>query len=446
MRSIALVDCNNFYVSCERLFRPGLEGKPVVVLSNNDGCVVSRSQEVRDLGIKMAVPWFQLKQLAKRHGIVALSSNYALYADISGRVMLLLSQFSPNQEIYSIDECFLDLTGMEGTSDLTSYAQTIRGTIRQCVGIPVCIGIAPSKTLAKLANHVAKKHKQFHGVCDFNAMTARMLDNLLARIEVGEVWGVGRRSTERLQQMGISTVLELKYSPAKRVRAEFGVVMERIVAELNGEACIGLDEITPPRQQIICSRSFGVPVSLLADLEQAVIAYASRAAEKLRSQFSIAGGIQVYIRTNPHKDDAPQYQQSTLVTLPEPTDDSRLLCRAALDGLRQIYRSGYLYQKAGVMLTGIIPATSRPRTLFDDVAAQQKSTVLMETLDRINRRMGIGTMQLLGEGVRKSWSMRRGNVSQCYTTEWDELAVVRSGTINNRPAHPSQYGSKHEGQ
>ncbi|MCG6932100.1 MAG: Y-family DNA polymerase [Gallionella sp.] len=425
MRAIALIDCNNFYVSCERLFQPGLEGKPVVVLSNNDGCVVSRSPEVRDLGIKMAVPWFQLKQLAKRHGIIALSSNYALYADISGRVMRLLSQFSPNQEIYSIDECFLDLTGMEGTSDLTSYAQTIRATIRQCVGIPVCIGIAPSKTLAKLANHVAKKHKQYHGVCDFNAMTARMLDNLLARIEAGEVWGVGRRSAERLQKMGISTVLELKYSPARRVRAEFGVVMERIVAELNGETCIGLGEVTPPRQQIICSRSFGVPVSLLADLEQAVIAYASRAAEKLRSQLSIANGIQVYIRTNPHKDDIQQYQQSTLVSLPEPTDDSRLLCRAALDGLHKIYRSGYPYQKAGVMLTGIIPATSRPRTLFDDVAAQQKSAALMETLDRINRRMGSGTMQLLGEGVRKNWAMRRGNMSQRYTTEWDELAVVR---------------------
>ena len=425
MRAIALVDCNNFYVSCERLFQPSLEGKPVVVLSNNDGCVVSRSQEVRDLGIEMAAPWFQLKQLANRHGIIALSSNYALYADISSRVMRLLSQFSPNQEIYSIDECFLDMTGMEGTSDLTSYAQTIRSTIRQCVGIPVCIGIAPSKTLAKLANHVAKKHKQYYGVCDFNAMTTRMLDNLLARIEVGEVWGVGKRSAERLQKMCINTVLELKYSPAKRVRAEFGVVMERIVAELNGEACIGLDEITPIRQQIICSRSFGVPVSPLADLEQAVTAYASRAAEKLRSQLSVAGGIQVYIRTNPHKDGAPQHQQSTLIPMPEPTDDSRLLCRAALEGLREIYRSGYLYQKAGVILTGIIPAVSAQRTLFDDVAAQQKSTALMETLDRINRRMGSGTMQLLGEGVRKNWAMRRSNVSQCYTTEWDELAVVR---------------------
>jgi DNA polymerase V len=422
MRSIALIDCNNFYVSCERLFQPKLEGKPVVVLSNNDGCVVSRSQEVKNLGIKMAVPWFQLKDIAKRHGIIALSSNYTLYADISNRVMRLLSQCSPDQEIYSIDESFLDLTGM---ADLTNYAQTIRSTIKQCVGIPVCVGIAPSKTLAKLANHVAKKQKQYHSVCDFNAMTVRVLDNLLAKIEVGEVWGVGRRSAKRLQQMGIATVLELKYSPAKRVRAEFGVVMERIVAELNGEACLELDDVAPPRQQIICSRSFGVSVVALADLEQAVIAYTSRAAEKLRSQHSLAGGIQVYIRTNPHKDKAPQYQPAMLIPLFEPTDDTRLLCRAALSALRQIYRSGYAYQKAGVMLTEIIAATARPRTLFEDVAAQQKSTALMQTLDRINRRMGSGTVQLLGEGIRKSWSMRRENVSQRYTTEWDELAVAR---------------------
>jgi DNA polymerase V len=423
MRSIALIDCNNFYVSCERLFQPRLEGKPVVVLSNNDGCVVSRSQEVKDLGIKMAVPWFQLKDIAKRHGIIALSSNYTLYADISNRVMRLLSQWSPDQEVYSIDESFLDLTGM---ADLTRYAQTMRSTIRQCVGIPVCIGIAPSKTLAKLANHVAKKQKRYDSVCDFNAMSARELDTLLTQIEAGEVWGVGRRSTIRLQQMGINSVLELKRSAAKRVRAEFGVVMERIVAELNGVACLELDEVTPPREQIICSRSFGVAVTLLADLEQAVIAYITRAAEKLRSQHSLAGGIQVYIRTNPHKDNAPQYQPSMLLPLFEPTNDTRLLCHAALSGLRQIYRSGYAYQKAGVMLTEIIAATARPRTLFDDVAAQQKSAALMETLDRINRRMGSGTMQLLGEGVRKSWAMRRGNVSQRYTTEWDELAVART--------------------
>jgi DNA polymerase V len=422
VRAIALIDCNNFYVSCERLFQPGLEGKPVVVLSNNDGCVVSRSQEVKDLGLKMAAPWFQLKDLAKRHGIIAFSSNYTLYADLSNRVMRLLSQWSPDQEVYSIDECFLDLTGM---ADLTQYAQTIRSTIKQCVGIPVCIGIAPSKTLAKLANHVAKKQKHYDSVCDFNAMTARELDTLLAQIEVGEVWGVGRRSTSRLQGMGIVTVLELKRSSAKRVRAEFGVVMERIVAELNGVACLELDDVTPPRQQIICSRSFGMPVTLLADLEQAVIAYTSRAAEKLRDQHSLAGGIQVYIRTNPHKEKDPQYQQAMLLHLFEPTDDTRLLCRAALSGLQQVYRSGYAYQKAGVMLTEIIAAAARPRTLFDDVAAQQKSAALMETLDHINRRMGSGTVQLLGEGVRKIWAMRRGNVSQRYTTEWGELVVVR---------------------
>ena len=425
-RAIALIDCNNFYVSCERLFQPRLEGKPVVVLSNNDGCVVSRSQEAKDLGIKMAVPWFQLKDIARRHGIIAFSSNYTLYADISNRVMRLLSQWSPDQEIYSIDESFLDLTGMSELSDFVNparYAQHIRGTIRQCVGIPVCVGIAPSKTLAKLANHVAKKQPRFDSVCDFNAMPATELDALFAQIEVGEVWGVGRRSAGRLQQMGINSVLELKRTPAKRARAEFGVVMERTVAELNGEACLELDDVAAPRQQIICSRSFGVPVSLLPDLEQAVIAYTSRAAEKLRSQHSLAGGIQVYIRTNPHKE--PQYQQAMLMPLFEPTDDTRLLCRAALGALRQIYRSGYAYQKAGVMLTEIIAATARPRTLFDDVAAQQKSASLMDTLDRINRRMGSGTVQLLGEGIGKSWSMRRGNMSQRYTTEWDELAVAR---------------------
>src|SRR3989338_493530 len=428
MRSIALIDCNNFYVSGERLCQPRLEGKPVVVLSNNDGIVVSRSQEAKNLGIKMAAPWFQMKSLAKRYGIIALSSNYTLYADISNRVMRLLSQYSPDQEIYSIDESFLDLTGMAKSSSLdslTEYAQTIRGTIKRYVGIPVCVGIAPSKTLAKLANHVAKKQKQYHSVCDFNAMTARVLDNLLAKIEVGEVWGVGRRSTARLQQMGINSVLELKYSPAKRIRAEFGVVMERIVAELNGEACLELDEITPPRQQIICSRSFGVAVTLLADLEQAVIAYTTRAAEKLRSQHSLAGGIKVYIRTSPHRKEDQLYQQAMLLPLLEPTDDTRLLCRTALNGLRHIYRSGYAYQNAGVMLTEIIPATARPRTLFEDVAAQQKSASLMDTLDRINRRMGSGTVQLLGEGIGKSWSMRRGNMSQRYTTEWDELAVAR---------------------
>ena len=312
-RAIALVDCNNFYVSCERVFQPKLEGKPVVVLSNNDGCVVSRSQEVKDLGLKMAVPWYQMKDLAKKHGIIAFSSNYSLYADISNRVMSLLARFSPNQEVYSIDESFLDLTGIP--DDHTQYAQLIRETIRRCLGIPVCVGIAPSKTLAKLANHVAKKNPRFGSVCDFNALTEKELDDLFTAIDVCEVWGVGRRSTGKLNEMGIHSVLDLKRTSATRLREKFSVVQERIVEELNGVACLELDDVVPDKQQIICSRSFGTLTSLLPDLEQAVVAYATRAAEKLRQQHSLAGGIQVYIRTNPHKERDPQYQQAMLMPL-----------------------------------------------------------------------------------------------------------------------------------
>ncbi|MCX7192684.1 MAG: Y-family DNA polymerase [Proteobacteria bacterium] len=418
-RAIALVDCNNFYVSCERLFRPDLEGKPVVILSNNDGCVVSRSQEVRDLGIMMAAPWFKLKDLAKKHGIIALSSNYALYADLSNRVMRLLAQYAPNQEIYSIDECFLDMTGM---TELTRHGQQMRHTVRQYVGIPVCVGIASTKTLAKLANHVAKKQPHFNGVCNFNDLPVDELNTLLEKIEVGEVWGVGRRTTLRLQQMGITTVLNLKNSPASRIRAEFGVVLARTLSELGGTVCLELDELSSPRQQIICSRSFGASVVQLSELEQAVIAYTTRAAEKLRQSHSLATCVQVSIRTSPHQ--ARQYQPDMNIPLAEPTDDTRVLCHAALSGLRQIYRSGYTYQKAGVTLSGIIAASDRPRTLFDDVAAP--SAALMATIDGINRRMGSGTIRLLGEGIKKNWAMKRGNRSPRYTTELTELAVAKA--------------------
>lgn len=421
-RAIALVDCNNFYVSCERLFQPKLEGRPVVVLSNNDGCVVSRSQEVKDLGVKMAVPWYQLKNLAKRHGIIPCSSNYSLYADLSNRVMSLLAQYAPYQEVYSIDECFLELTGI--ATSHTDHAQHMRHKIKQGVGIPVCVGIAASKTLAKLANHVAKKDAQRQGVCDLNALGVAELDALLSRIPVGEVWGVGRRSTTKLQALGIGTVLDLKRTSPKRIRDEFSVVLERTIAELNGIACFELDDVMPDKQQIICSRSFGSLVSNLADLEQAVISYTTRAAEKLRAQHSIATGIQVYIRTNPHQERDPQHQQTMLLPLTEATDDTRQLCHAALHGLRRIYRSGYAYQKAGVVLTEISPRSARPRDLFEDIAAQQKSRALMSTLDAINRRMGSGSLRLLGEGTHQIWAMRRENVSPRCTTEWNELAVV----------------------
>ncbi|OIR13710.1 DNA polymerase IV [mine drainage metagenome] len=423
-RAIALVDCNNFYVSCERLFQPGLERKPVVVLSNNDGCVVSRSQEAKDLGLKMAAPWHQMKDLARRHGIVALSSNYSLYADISNRVMSLLSRFSPEQKVYSIDESFLGLGGI--ATDHTAYGQQMRETVGRCVGIPVCVGIAASKTLAKLANHVAKQDRRFGGVCDFNRMPPAELDILLSSIAVGEVWGVGRHTVPKLERIGIRSVLDLKRAPAGRLRAGFGIVLARIVEELNGIACLELDDVAPAKRQITCSRSFGTLTSSLADLEQALVAYTTRAAEKLRQQRSLAGGIQIYIRTNPHRKRDPQYQQSIIVPLAWPSNDTRLFCRAALYGLSRIHRSGYAYQKAGVTLTHIIDAADKPDTLFDDAALQQKSSTLMNTLDRINRRMGSGTIRLLGEGISARWAMRRENRSQRYTTEWAELAVCRS--------------------
>jgi DNA polymerase V len=302
----------------------------------------------------------------------------------------------------------------------------MRHTIGQYVGIPVCVGIASSKTLAKLANHIAKKQPRFNSVCDLNNIQENEINQILAKISAGEIWGVGRRTDARLQEMGITSALALKQAASPRIRAEFGVVMERTVAELNGTACLSLDEVSPPRSQIICSRSFGVPVSSLADLEQSVIAYTSRAAEKLRAQHSLASALQVTIRTNPHQTRQPQYQPCLTLALAEPSDDTRILCHAALSGLRQIYRSGHAYQKAGVMLSGIIAAHDRPRTLFDDVAAQQKSDALMSTLDQINRRMGSGTIQLLGEGLKKSWAMKRGNVSQRYTTELDELAIAHA--------------------
>ena len=304
MRAIALIDCNNFYVSCERVFNPALNGKPVVVLSNNDGCAVARSNEVKALGVKMGQPWFQLKDLARQHGIIAYSSNYALYANMSNRVMAILRQFSPEQEVYSIDECFLDLTGFQ-TRNLTEYGRQIRQRIRQWTGLPVCVGIGSTKTLAKLANHIAKKNPQFNGVCDLNAMTPAQRDAWLSSIGVGEVWGIGPRLAPQLNAMGIRSVRDLKLSDAGSMRSRFSVVMEKTIRELNGTVCIALEEVVPAKQQIMSSRSFGFPVSDLESLQQSVTLYISRAAEKLRRQGSFAGSVHVYIRTSPHDPGQP---------------------------------------------------------------------------------------------------------------------------------------------
>ena len=424
---LALVDCNNFYVSCERVFNPKLEGKPVVVLSNNDGCVVSRSNEVKALGLRMAEPWFKLEKFAKQHGIIALSSNYALYGDLSARVMSILSAFSPRQEIYSIDECFLDLDGFDPSS-LMAYGQTIRQTVKRNVGIPVCVGIADTKTLAKLANHCAKKGLAGeNSVCDFGRLNEAQGKALFASIPAGEVWGVGPRITQKLLTMGINSVEDLRTANAEKIRSQFSVVLARTVNELNGIPCIELEDAGAPRQQIMVSRSFGSPVTALADLAESVAYFATGAAEKLRQDGSVAASVCVYIRTNPHKEDDPQYQHSMIVPLNQPTDDTLKLVGAALKGLQAIYRSGFRYKKSGVLLMGLQAKASIQPTLFDDPVQQGRSASMMRTMDAINQKMGQGSLTLAASGIQQRWAMRRENKSPNYTTDWNELPEAGEG-------------------
>ncbi|MDD4977681.1 MAG: Y-family DNA polymerase [Gallionella sp.] len=418
---IALVDCNNFYVSCERVFNPKLEGRPVVVLSNNDGCAVARSAEVKALGVKMGEPWFKMKDLAKRHGIIAYSSNYTLYGDLSARVMSILSNFSPKQEVYSIDECFLDLAGFE-PSTLLSYGQTIRRAVKQGVGIPVCVGIAESKTLAKLANHCAKKsYAGEDGVCDFGRLTDTELSALFSRIPVGDIWGVGRRITEKLGVMGIETVEDLRCADSDWIRQQFSIVVERTVKELNGISCIELEDAGTPRQQIMVSRSFGMPVTTLDELEESVAYFTTLAAEKLRQDGSVASSLCVHVMTNPFSESEPQYHNSRVVPLGQPSDDTNKLIKASLQGLRQMYRPGYRYKKTGVLLMALQPKLSVQPTLFDEPEEQVKTDHLMQIMDRINQKMGKGTLTIAASGTNKRWAMRRESKSPNYTTEWSEL-------------------------
>lgn len=422
MPALALVDVNNFYVSAERVFDPKLEGRPVVVLSNNDGCVVARSPEVKALGVPMAGAWFKLRGLARQHGIVALSSNYALYADISNRVMSILNDFSPRCEIYSIDECFLDVSGIPG--EAAQLGQQIRRRIKQWVGVPVCVGIAATKTLAKLSNHCAKKALAGHdGVCDFNTMTPAEIDTLFALIEVGEIWGVGRKLAAQLQVDGIATVKQLRDADITRLRSRYGLGMERTVRELRGTPALATTDIAPPKQQIVSSRTFGRYVTELDELEQAVSSYTAIAAEKLRQQYSVAAAVHVYIRTNPHKENEPQASPGLTLALAQPSSDTRTLTATALAALRNLYRQGFRYQKASVALLEIAPAHKLQHDLFatQDEAAQR----LMATMDQINRKMGAGTLRLASTGYEHSWKMLRGNMSPAYTTRWDELPIVR---------------------
>lgn len=423
MRNIALIDVNNFYVSCERVFNPKLVGKPVVVLSNNDGCAVARSNEVKALGVGMGAPWFKFKDLAKQHGIIAMSSNYALYADMSNRVMSILRQYSPDQEVYSIDESFLDLTGFK-SRDLIQYGQDMRKRILKWTGLPVCVGIGSTKTLSKLANHCAKKRPVFNSVCNFNTMPSKDLDDLLGQVEVGEIWGVGRKLAPKLQALGFNTVLDLKRANPERLRQQFSVVMEKTIRELNGTVCIELEEIIPTKKQIISSRSFGYPVRDYNSLAESITLYMSRAAEKLRKQQSFAGSVYVYIRTSPFKPDDPFYSNGLTIPLSCPTNDTRQLVNIVLWGLKQIYKPNYNYAKAGVMLGEIVPEEGVQTDLFSQIQTSPKSTALMTTMDSINRKLGKESIKLASEGFKRPWKMKQGNKSPSYTTKWEDNPSV----------------------
>lgn len=421
----ALVDCNNFYVSCERVFRPDLWHKPVAVLSNNDGCIVARSAEVKALGIKMATPVYQVQHLIKRHHIQLFSSNYALYADMSQRVMQCLEQFTPDVEIYSIDESFLDLSGLRWR-DLNTYGRELKQTVYHCTGIPVCVGIAPTKTLAKLANYAAKKWPQTGGVLDLSDPIRRQ--KLMRLTPVGEVWGIGRKTVKRLSNMGVKTVDDLSLQSVEQMQAQFNVVIARTVLELQGVSCLSLEDMAP-KQQIVCSRSFKRRLIDYSELAEALGSFCARAAEKLRQQNSVTGSITVFIRTNPLNPEEPQYQRSAYKALLQATQDTRVIVNNAKQLLQAIFRSGYRYQKCGVLLGHIRPAQlPQQQDLFqllatDDSTPAAIAPKLMATVDHINRRFPKGITISAGN-INNHWQTPAEHLSPRYTTDWQDLARV----------------------
>ena len=414
----AIADCNNFYASCERVFQPHLNGKPVVVLSNNDGCVIARSNEAKALGVAMGAPYFKIEQYLRQEGVAVFSSNYALYGDMSQRVMCILAGFSPRAEVYSIDECFLDLFGIPG--NLTEYCLHIGKIVKQYTGIPISIGIAPTKTLAKLANRIAKKDKSTGGVLDWRDVDA---DEMLRTVALDDIWGISRRLKARLEAMGIHNAFELCHSEPRRIRQHFGVVVERIVSELSGIICIPLEEMPSPKKQIMTSRSFGTKLTEYNDLLAAITYFASRAGEKLRNQQLTTNALMVFIQTSPFDNSKPQYGNSATIQFDYPTSDSSKLINAAQSGLRSIFRRNFSYQKAGVLLPDLLPKGVGQLSLFGATDVE-RSDQLMSALDRINRRHGKSSIRFGSELVSDRWRMRQQFKSPSYTTRWDELLTI----------------------
>lgn len=409
---IALVDCNKFYASCERVFRPDLNGKPVVVLSNNDGCLITLSKEAKSLGFKMGDAFFKCRQQLIENNVTVFSSNYALYGDLSNRVMTILHNFSPDIEVYSIDEAFLNLTGF---NNLTEYGRTIKNTVEKWTGIPVCVGIAPTKTLAKLSNHIAKKSPSLNGIFVMDEPKAE----LLSKIEVGDIWGIGRQLSKRLVNLNIHNAKQLAEQDPRYMRQNFNVVVERTVRELQGFPCIPFDEAPPHPQHIMVSRGFKRKVTSGKELSQAVGLYATRAAEKARKKEVYASAITVFIRTSPFSD-GPKYHNSFTISFDEARNDTAALVKASNGALKAIFKAGFEYQKAGVMLTGLVYAPEREPSFFG--GSQSKRTdKLMQVMDEINLIHGRDKLRIASSGFDRPWFMAREKLSPKYTTSWSEL-------------------------
>ncbi|EFD1699715.1 MULTISPECIES: translesion error-prone DNA polymerase V subunit UmuC [Enterobacteriaceae] len=418
----ALVDVNSFYTSCETLFRPDLQGKPVVVVSNNDGCIISRSTEAKSLGIKMGEPFFKIKNNTYSSRIHVFSSNYALYSDLSERVMQTLTAISPSIEVYSIDEAFVNLSGVINCMPLSDFGHEMKNKVFKNTGLTVGIGIAQTKTLAKLANHAAKKWRGTGGVVDLSNIDRQR--RLMALTSVEDVWGVGRRISKKLNSMGINTALDLAESSLWIIRKHFNVVLERTVRELRGEQCLELEEFSPTKQQIICSRSFGHRITQYSDMHQAICAYAERAAEKLRGERQFCRFVSVFVRTSPHADNEIYYGNQASVKLLIPSNDTRDIINAATNALRRVWIDGHRYMKAGVMLADFFSNGVAQLNLFDDNSQRRNSAALMGAIDKLNKS-GKGKVWFAGQGFEKSWTMKREMLSPAYTTRYSDLPVAR---------------------
>ena len=417
---IALIDCNNFYASCERIFNPKLIGKPIVVLSNNDGCIIARSKEAKKLGIKMGEPYFKAKNIIEKNKVEVFSSNYSLYGDISQRVMETLSSFSSEVEIYSIDEAFLGLNGFENY-ELKTYCNHIRQTINKWVGIPVSIGVGPTKTLSKIANNLAKKNSNYKGVCILENKIE--IKKALNETSIEDVWGIGRRLSIFLKKYNIDTAHHFSEMDRGWIRKNMGVVGEKTYLELNGVSCLDLDLVPSDKQSCCVSRSFSRPIEKLFDLEESISTYGSRVSEKIREEGLVAESMSIFVLTNHFNRREKQYSNSIKLHLPFPTNNSIKIVKRSLEGIRKIYRPGYKYKKAGIILYGLSRQNVTKGLLDYD---REASDSIMQTIDKINNRYGGETIKIASEGIKKIWKMKRENVSPCYTTRFDELVEVKS--------------------